>query len=440
MANILWKHLDKKERDEYERYLKIFGALSGLFKDTEKGDNATKPYLYYRNHEQLYARSFDVKDLTRKDSAFDALAEFDGEKIGVGLKTWIHDRDKSFQKVAEFNKLAPERITPLVSVGDYFEVVKTVAKLRNDRVMLDKRLYNTGEHDIYHYITRDTNCMNIIETTYDLIEEDSIKLIKTNGKTFEFTDGKNNYKYYTSKSVLLEEFDASASEVIEKLPILQFKDPFELLEKIELPKAEEVATTEVIYLPLYTDQTYSLSSKSGLNASRGASKNKEKPGRKRPKYEAYIGIPAWIHYVYPLFFDVNGFDANDIKASKGFNLYLPDGRVVKARVTQENGKALETSPQNILGEWILKQVFSLKPYEELTMEMLNDYGVDSLRITRISEGNYSIDFAETYAFEAWKLSQREKIEKTFSSQELSGKKVRAPKYRDELFIEDNSEE
>ena len=100
MANIIWNKFSQKEKDEYIEFLKIFGALSGLFKDNQEGANARKPYLYYRNHEQLFARVFNVEDLTRKDSAFDALGPWENDRVGIGLKTWIHTKDNTYQKVA----------------------------------------------------------------------------------------------------------------------------------------------------------------------------------------------------------------------------------------------------------------------------------------------------------------------------------------------------
>ncbi|WP_235376102.1 hypothetical protein, partial [Proteus faecis] len=163
----LWSSFPQEKKDEYIKFLEIFGALSGLFKDTEAGSSADKPYLYYRNHEQLFARVFDVEDLTRKDSAFDAIAKMGKNRIGVGLKTWIHSRDKTFQKVAEFNKVAPTEIRPLIEQGAPLDVVKKVALLRNKRIKLDQRTYNTT-HTIYHNITRDSNVMNIVECNYDL--------------------------------------------------------------------------------------------------------------------------------------------------------------------------------------------------------------------------------------------------------------------------------
>ena len=428
----LWDLLPKKDKDEYIQYLQIFGALSGLFKDTEKGSNADKPYLYYRNHEKLFARVFKVEDLTRHDSAFDAIANIDDKRIGIGLKTWSHERDKTFQKVAEFNKLSATHIRPLIEKGDPLEVVKQIAQLRNNRILLDKRTYKTT-HELYHNISRDNNCMNIIESPYQLIDIDSIKITNvTNNKTvFDFEDQYTKYKFYVSKSVLLQEFDASSNVIRLKIPVKQYSDPFELLsylkmsDELSMPKE----TKNIIYLPIYSDRSYMVEQKSGFNASLGAPKSKNS-GTPRPDYEAYIPIPIWIHHIFPGFF---GFDALDKEQRKkasneGFNLHLPNGDKITTIITQDNGKSLQTNPQNILGKWILHDVFGLAPKEMLTMEKLELLGVDSLKIEKIDNHNFKIDLADTDAFEHWKINLQEKIN---NCKEIKTK----PKFRENLFIE-----
>lgn len=441
MLNFLWSTFNEKDKQEYIDYLKVFGALSGLFKETTEGINAKKPYLYYRNHEKLYVKIFDVDDLTRKDSAFDAIASHNNQRIGIGLKTWIHTSDKTYQKVAEFNKLAPTEISPLIQEKDYEGVVKKVSIIRNKRIELDKRLYNTS-NDIYHFITRDDGVMNLVESKYDLIQLNDVKLIKSNGKSFVFTDGVNNYKYYTSKSVLMKEFDASQDKILLSIPIEEFKDPFQLLSTISLSgvekqegKIEKVHyeyEENTIYLPIYSDQSFNVEANSAFNAQLGKPKN-IRSNKPRPAYEAYIPIPKWIHHIFPNYFGVNPFDSESIKDSEGFYLHLPDGRKVKARNTQENGKSLQTNPQSILGTWILKDIFGLRPYEKLTMKMLDEYGVDSFKIVRIDSKNYKIDLAETYAFEKWKLSLKKYIQ---NKKKQSGKKWRLPKFRPELLDEE----
>lgn len=441
----LWHKFKQKEKDEYINYLKIFGALSGLFKDIEQGTNAKKPYLYYRNHEQLFAKVFNVIDLTRKDSAFDVIAEFEKERIGIGLKTWIHTRDKTYQKIAEFNKVAPTEFAPLIENNNYQSLIEKVSQFRNERIKLDQRQYNTT-FDIYHNITRDDNIMNIVETKYDLIQLDSLKLTDQNKKTYSFTDGLNNYKFYASKSVLLMEFDASEQHIVKSIPIKQFTDPFELLKMIQLPTeniykesntsslndlvAQPVSLlsdyseeNNTIYLPIYSDTRMKVEEKSGFNAWNAASKNK-RTKKPRPDFEAYISIPKWIHMTFPYFFGFDALDKVERKIAGPFNLHLPDGRKIEARITQDNGKSLQSNPQNILGKWILHDVLGLNARELLTLEHLKRLGVDSLKLTKLNNKNFKIELADTFAFEKWKIENKEKIKN-------SG--CRMPKLRPEVL-------
>lgn len=403
----IWSQLEEKDKQEYIFYLQVFGALSGLFKDNKEGSNANKPYLYYRNHEKLFAKVFDVEDLTRKDSAFDAIAKINNQRIGIGLKTWIHTRNKTFQKVAEFNKLAPLELTPLVIEKDYRTLVQKVSEFRNNRIEVDKRQYGTTSN-IYHNVTRDNNVMNILETSYDLIQLDSINLTSQNGKTFSFTDGTSNYKFYSSKSVLLQEFDASEQNIITSIPITQYDDPFELLREIKLPEFGVDSNKEVIFLPLYSDRSYEVQLKSGFNAWNGASKSKGS-GILRPDFEAYLPIPKWIHQTFPNFFGFNALNKLERDMSSPFTLHFPDDKQATAIITQDEGKSLQTNPQSFLGEWVLRDVLGLKARELLTIERLYELGVDSLRITKIDNFNFKIELAETYAFEKWKVEIEDKI-------------------------------
>ncbi|MGL5904580.1 MAG: hypothetical protein ACRCZO_17990, partial [Cetobacterium sp.] len=417
MADIIWNQFLDTEKDEYKKFLKIFGALSALFKDTTEGTNAQKPYLYYRNHEQLFARVFSVEDLTRKDGAFDMLLDKGSERIGIGLKTWIHSNDITFQKVAEFNKASN-----LIEYGDPENVIRQVAELRNERLLLDKRLHNTNK-DVYHFITRDDGVMNIVEGEYRLIDLDSIELTKYSDKSYEFKDQYHNYRFNKSKSTLFKKFDASETEVIEKISIEQLNDPFELLEKLhvdgmslqqslDLLKQKESSTKkskESIYLPLYQDKGEGriVTASSGVNMRHGKPKaiGSNTP---RPEFEIEVRISTWIHRVFPGFFGIDAFNPEEI-ATSNFNLILPDGRKLAGRIKQANGKSLQTNPQGALGEWILKDVLGLENREVVTMELLEKLGIDSLKITKVDDNNFKITVAETFAYEKFKLDNQQKL-------------------------------
>lgn len=440
MANIIWDLFSITEKNEYTKFLKIFGALSALFKDTSEGSNAQKPYLYYRNHEQLFARVFPVEDLTRKDGAFDMLLNNKDERIGIGLKTWIHSNDVTFQKVAEFNKASN-----LIEYDDPENVIRQVSELRNERLMLDKRLHNTNK-DVYHFITRDHDVMNIVEGEYRLIDINSIELIKSTDKSYEFKDKYHNYRFNKSKSTLFKKFNASENEIIEKIKIEQHSDPFKLLEKLHVegisleeslstlkPQTEIIKSIkEQIYLPLYQDKKEGMivTPSSGVNIRHSKPKviGSTKP---RPKYEIEVRISSWIHHIFPNFFGIDAFNKDEV-ANSDFNLILPDGRILVGRIKQDHGKSLQTNPQGALGEWILKDVLGLKGREIVTEELLKKLGIDSLKITKIDDNNFKITVAETYAYEKFKLDNENKMK----AMNLKGNQL--PYFRPEIFeVEDD---
>lgn len=123
----------------------------------------------------------------------------------------------------------------------------------------------------------------------------------------------------------------------------------------------------------------------------------------------YISIPVLIHRVHSKFFGFNAPDREERNASEGFKLHVLDGRVINAILTQDNGKSLQKNPQSILGRWILHDVLGLKERELITMQRLIELGVDSLKVTKIDNHNYKIELAEMYAFEKWKIDNKNKI-------------------------------
>lgn len=437
MANILWHQLDKEKQDKYIKKLTILSLLSGLFKELD-GKNGKKPYLHYRNHEISFIDSFEVQGITRKDSAFDAIVRINGNSIGVGLKTWIYDSDYSNQKVAEFNKKSKE-LRELFDSNRDEELVYRISELRNSRIEDDKRLYET-ELDIYHVIARDDNCLYIIEFNYEKIDIDNIRDIHKTNVSISFNDGKNSYLFNMSKSTLFRKFDASESERILSLPIYIHTDPFSVLENgfnntdyIKTPNLqlneplESDIKEEFIILPLYNDDTYLVNEKSTFNVSLGSSKNKGS-NQPRPAYEAYAHIPIYIHYLYPFFF---GFDAldRDSRNNSGFNLHLPNGEKIFAKITQDNGKSLQTNPQSILGKWLLFSIFGLKEYEKLTRNIIDEKEIDSIKVTKIDNQNFKVDVCNYLDYEKWKMEHKERI------LELKHNKIirKSPIFRPELI-------
>lgn len=121
----------------------------------------------------------------------------------------------------------------------------------------------------------------------------------------------------------------------------------------------------------------------------------------RPLNEMYIPIPGSraFHNENPHFFGNNiGLFKEDFKTllldknERKFKLeFLASGDVITAYINQENGKAIQSySNQGILGEWILRRVFQLKPRELLTGERLDEIGINAIRLKKFKDKNRGI--------------------------------------------------
>lgn len=116
-------------------------------------------------------------------------------------------------------------------------------------------------------------------------------------------------------------------------------------------------------------------------------------GRKRDLSEVYIPVPKAVHKIHPGFFP---------SRDKPFNLHLPSGQVLKSKICQAGDKALMSYSNKELGEWILRKVLRLKEGELLTDVKLQAIGIDSVRIDKIDDGEYEINFSKLGSFEKFK--------------------------------------
>lgn len=380
---MIFTHNQKQSEIEYyKKLLKVLGSLSNLFSDSKT------PYLNYRISENLFCKSFNAKNLSRSDVSADASK---GE-IGIGLKTFIEGNGNTFQKVAEFN-----RDRKLYEGADTKEIVFIVSQLRNKRIEATKRIHKLDQI-IYHCVTRKPNKMGFYEVNMDLVQEDSINSIVGDRNTIKFTDGLNDYSFNLSKSTLYKRFTTPRD--IQEIDIQILSDPFDTLENLlqgnintddlifESIKNDE----EHVFLPLYSDKSKKVEERSGLNQWNAQ-------GRLRDPNEIYIPIPLWIHREYPDFFPAR---------DEPFDLILPDGTTMSAKVCQSNGKALMSNPNKALGKWLLRDVLNLKEKELLTNETLNEIGLDSVVIYKIGKSKYEINFTKTGTFESFKKEASDK--------------------------------
>ena len=68
--------------------------------------------------------------------------------------------------------------------------------------------------------------------------------------------------------------------------------------------------------------------------------------------------PNELYIPYPVF-DRNRSEGFFPPINDSFELTLPDGKVISAKVCQQNGKAIMSNPNSELGKWLLRDVFNV---------------------------------------------------------------------------------
>jgi len=369
---MFYPYQNEASKENYKAMLKIIGNLTRLFSENEA------PYLPYRAHENIFCKYFNAENLGRSDCSADARKS----KVGIGLKTWVGRDD---QKVAEFGRLrhSYEHITGI-------ELVKTIAGYRNERIRITKNLYDIDKM-IYHVIKRVPGQMQILECAFDEIDILNIKVNATKGNNNNtyFTDDKHEYHFSTSKNTLYMLFDDLA--LMETFEVEIMEDPFEYLMHLRGDFARELIKPPLdkenrICLRLYATNSRGekkVYEKSGLNQWNAG-------GRKRHPDEIYIPYQKEDRARSIGFFPPR---------EQPFNLRLPDGKMISAKVCQADGKAIMSNPNKVLGEWLLRKVFEVAPGTLITYEMLEKFGIDSVIFTKHSALEYTIAFSELGTYE-----------------------------------------
>ncbi len=364
----------KELQDKYIHLLSIMGSLSNLFSTSKV------PYLDSRIAENVFCKALDAENISRQDCTADAKKN----NIGIGIKTWL---DKSrLQKIAEFNKDRAEYI----KLNDD-DLVNKIACLRNERIDFAKRVHGLNTL-IYHCITRKEGIFIINECNMGEVDINSIKIISRSKASIRFKDRFNEYSFNFSKSVLMKQFNNM--ETLGTIDIKIIDDPYKILEKCICykiidynDKNIDIAKYDYIVLPLYkynkNTNSKEVPLKSGLNQWNAG-------GRLRDVNEVYIPISKNDHKMTP-----NFFPERDIP----FQLLLPNGKALSVKVCQDGNKALMSNPNKALGKWLLRDVLNLKENTVVTYDMLEDLGIDSVKIDKIDELKYKISFVQVGSYE-----------------------------------------
>lgn len=375
---MFYENQPNEQRENYKRMLKIVGGLSKLFSESDK------PYLYYRCHENIFCKYFEATNLSREDCSADAQKG----TFGIGLKTWV---DTDNQKVAEFNKLKKTYMNL-----EPYDMVCKIAEYRNERIRITKNLHGIDEM-LYHIVKRVPNSMHIYEYAFEMIDISNISIEenKSSATNIYFNDGKHEYHFNISKSTLYMIFENMI--LLDSFDVDILEDPYKYLEKLVEVNSEEVSEIssivnreekyEQLCLRLYTiDRTTKekvVKERSGLNQWNAN-------GRKRNVNEVYISYPSEDRERSRGFFPPR---------DENFDLILPDGKSIQAKVCQDDGKAIMSNPNSDLGKWLLRDVFELPEGKVVTYEMLKIYGIDSVIFTKINHKKYKIDFTDIGTYE-----------------------------------------
>lgn len=363
---------EAKNKEYYEKMLKAAGSLSNLFSDSPE------PYLGYRLVENLFCKSFDADNLSRHDTSIDAAKD----SVGIGVKTFLYKNGKSFEKIAEFN-----RELDLFKGLDTEQKIQKVAELRNERIDFAKRAYNLNGM-LYHCVARASGKILVYETPMQTIDISRIGNISINRNTIRFSDGSNFYGFNISKSTLFKQFIADSMLMDFSVQIIT--DPFEALEKLFRETLQDLVFAPIQQVPHVLLPLFSLKDGDKYVPEKSALNQWNAGGRARNISEVYLKVPAWVHQKYP-----NFFPSRDTK----FTLKLPNKSQLRAKICQDNGKALMSDPNVDLGKWLLRDVMKLKDGELLTYEKLESLGLDSVVIYKHDQENFSIDFSRIGSYD-----------------------------------------
>jgi len=131
-------------------------------------------------------------------------------------------------------------------------------------------------------------------------------------------------------------------------------------------------------LPLYSFSKRRVMPGSGLN--QGAAN-----GRRRDLNEVYIPIPK-------VFYDHYGHVLPNRNTS--FNLTLPDGTILSAKVCQDNDKSIMSNPNSDLGQWLFQQL-SISSTTVVSNLDLTNAGFDSVILEDDGNGGFNISIYRT---------------------------------------------
>lgn len=377
---ILLTKLPKDKIEYYIKMLKSFGSLSYIFSDNKV------PYLSYRISENLFCHSFSAENIARLDCSIDAKIKIDNTNWGIGIKTFIHKSQTSLQKIAEFNS---SRKYYSIYENKPEKLIREIAKYRNKRIFATREIYNINKM-VYHNIMRKENKFILYEEFMEPVDIDNISKITKTNNIYKFIDGINEYSFNISKSTLYKKFNKTNIDNI-IIDIAVVKDPFLYLSSklgVDFNIGEIQLNAQRVILPLYSYKKGEkiIPEKSGLNQWNAF-------GRKRNSNEVYIKIPSIVNRNFPGFFP---------NRDKSFTLKLSNSKILKAKICQDNNKALMSNPNSDLGKWILRDILDIEYNKLITYKNLVNINIDSIEVIKESNNKFALNFLKLNSYENFK--------------------------------------
>jgi len=391
---------------KYSSLMRFIARMSRLFSDSPT------PLIDYRFVEKAFVKVTGARDLSRKDISFDA-ALAPGRGVGVKTFRMALSTGHKLEKVAEFTAdarngaftgLPPEAIATVVS------------DLRNVRLRSDATQVGVALDDsFYHCLVRAPGGALVHEEEMSPVDIDKITPISSQGKALRkfstanddhvrFTDGAKEYTFHRSKNTLMQRFRLTTGYTSPMIDLAIDEGIWEELLGGDLEYVFEMdaevpmipTQLDSVVLPLYSTQSSILKvvpAKSGINQWNAG-------GRARQFGEAYIPIPRKVHQLRPGFFPPR---------DEKFELYLPSGEFVTAKVCQDGSKALMSDPNTALCTWLFSAIDGDYSYARsrharkhpYAYEDLQRIGKDSVKITRIDgeRPQYELELTPVGSFE-----------------------------------------
>ena len=365
----LYCRIDAEQRSSYQKAISAAASLSRLFSDNL--------YLNSKLMERAYCKYLPADNVALDDVPIDAKLHLDDGDYGIGLKTFGLLKNTKFktEKVAEFDKLKR------LYTHDANEDAQLVISAWNDRLEETTAVYGI-DNFTYHCLTRRDNKISIVECGFFNIDSEGVNATPSVGG-FSFEAGGVKYRYNYGKSVLMRAFDVI--NPIAEFEVKVIEDPFELLNRIYEEARESKESKPQLVLPLFSYQgkVPTVFPRSGLNQW-----NAE--GRPRSLKEVYIPYNVREQEAIPGFFP--DYIPGHRGVKKHFTVHLPNGKSFNASRCQSGGKGIMSQDNSDFGEWLLQDVLKIDPGKVVTLDMLEERGINAVVFTKNSEDDYSLDF------------------------------------------------